>query len=190
MNTTIVDPGLFNNVERYESLMQVVRNRMTNRAFAPYDVPREHFEMIIEASRHAPSGANAQPWHYVVVTDPAGEGSDRAILHGRAAASRQAAHGISDAELQRRENGAGADRRRGRFPVHPGVSGAERRLGAGPEDRQNAERILLQSVPRPRCRPPWRQPRWDTPCGGSRRSGRRRSSRGSSRCWASPRSLA
>jgi 5,6-dimethylbenzimidazole synthase len=55
----------------YESLMDVVRSRMTNRAFAPCDVPREHFEMILEAARHAPSGANAQPWHYVVVTEPA-----------------------------------------------------------------------------------------------------------------------
>jgi nitroreductase len=44
---------------------------MTNRAFAPFDVPREHFDSILEAARHAPSGANAQPWHYVVVTDPA-----------------------------------------------------------------------------------------------------------------------
>ena len=43
---------------------------MTNRAFASHEVPREHFEMILEAARHAPSGANAQPWHYIVVTDP------------------------------------------------------------------------------------------------------------------------
>jgi 5,6-dimethylbenzimidazole synthase len=61
----------FNNTARYASLMQVVRARMTNRAFAPWPVPREHFEMILEAARHAPSGANAQPWHYIVVTDPA-----------------------------------------------------------------------------------------------------------------------
>jgi 5,6-dimethylbenzimidazole synthase len=71
MNSATLDSALFNNVERYESFMQVVRNRMTNRAFAAYDVPREHFEMIIEAARHAPSGANAQPWHYIVVTNPA-----------------------------------------------------------------------------------------------------------------------
>jgi nitroreductase len=50
--------------------MEVIRNRMTNRAFAPFDVPREHFELILEAARHAPSGANAQPWHYVIVSDP------------------------------------------------------------------------------------------------------------------------
>jgi 5,6-dimethylbenzimidazole synthase len=60
----------FNNVERYEAFLDVARNRLTNRAFAPWEIPREHFEMILEAARHAPSGANAQPWHYVVVTDP------------------------------------------------------------------------------------------------------------------------
>ncbi len=61
----------FDNVARYESFMDVVRSRMTNRAFAAHQVPREHFEMILEAARHAPSGANCQPWHYIVVTDPA-----------------------------------------------------------------------------------------------------------------------
>ncbi len=57
--------------ERYEHLMDVVRNRITTRSFDPdYEVPEEHYELILEAARHAPSGANAQPWHYIVVTDP------------------------------------------------------------------------------------------------------------------------
>jgi 5,6-dimethylbenzimidazole synthase len=56
---------------RYEALMEVVRARMANRAFGSYEVSREHFAMILEAARQAPSGANAQPWHYIVVTDPA-----------------------------------------------------------------------------------------------------------------------
>ncbi len=57
---------------RYDHLMDVVRNRMTSRQFQPdVPVPREHIEMVLEAARHAPSGANAQPWHYIVVTDPA-----------------------------------------------------------------------------------------------------------------------
>jgi nitroreductase len=65
------DPEQFNNLPRYNALMDVIRNRMTNRAFVQnYDVPREHFEMILEAARHAPSGANAQPWHYIIVNDP------------------------------------------------------------------------------------------------------------------------
>jgi len=63
--------GLVINKGRYEQLMEVVRNRLTSRQFNPKVViPREHFEMVLEAARHAPSGANAQPWHYIVVTDP------------------------------------------------------------------------------------------------------------------------
>ena len=50
--------------------MKVIRSRHTNRAFAPSEVPKEHFEMILEAARHAPSGANSQPWHYIIITDP------------------------------------------------------------------------------------------------------------------------
>ncbi len=57
--------------ERYNTLMDVVRNRMTTRQFDPnYVVPREHYELILEAARHSPSGANAQPWHYIIVTRP------------------------------------------------------------------------------------------------------------------------
>lgn len=58
------------NIARYDALMDVVRNRMTSRQFRPdIGVPREHIEMVLEAARHAPSGANAQPWHFIVVTD-------------------------------------------------------------------------------------------------------------------------
>jgi 5,6-dimethylbenzimidazole synthase len=72
MASSVLDTEKFNNVTRYDSLMEVVRNRMTNRAFVPdYKVPKQHFEMIIEAARHGPSGANAQPWQYIVVNDPA-----------------------------------------------------------------------------------------------------------------------
>jgi nitroreductase len=54
----------------YDALMQVVRSRITTRAFDPsYVVPHEHYGMILEAARHAPSGANAQPWHFIVVTE-------------------------------------------------------------------------------------------------------------------------
>ena len=56
--------------ERYEALMEVVRSRMTNRAFTPSEIPKEHFELVLEAARHGPSGANCQPWHYIIVTNP------------------------------------------------------------------------------------------------------------------------
>jgi nitroreductase len=58
-------------LQRYAVLMDVVRHRMTSRAFRDdVPVPRAHIEMVLEAARHAPSGANAQPWHYIVVTEP------------------------------------------------------------------------------------------------------------------------
>lgn len=55
---------------RYDQLMETVRGRLTSRAFnSAVPVPREHIELVMEAARHAPSGANAQPWHYIAVTD-------------------------------------------------------------------------------------------------------------------------
>ncbi len=58
--------------ERYDALMQVVRNRVTVRKFDPdYVVPDDHFRLILEAARHGPSGANAQPWQFIVVRDAA-----------------------------------------------------------------------------------------------------------------------
>ncbi len=55
---------------RYNALMQTMRNRVTVRKFrAEYIVPDEHFDLILEAARHAPSGANAQPWQFIVVRD-------------------------------------------------------------------------------------------------------------------------
>jgi 5,6-dimethylbenzimidazole synthase len=65
-------PGLppIGSRERYDALMVVVASRMTSRAFDPeFVVPHEHYELILEAARHAPSGANTQPWHFIVVTD-------------------------------------------------------------------------------------------------------------------------
>jgi nitroreductase family protein len=55
--------GLLPDLARYEQLMGVVRQRLTSRQFKPdVPVPREHVEMVLEAARHGPSGANAQPW--------------------------------------------------------------------------------------------------------------------------------
>jgi len=71
MNAVSVLPESSGQAERYERYMEVVRARATSREFdGSYVVPREHYEMIVEAARHAPSGADAQPWHYIVVTDP------------------------------------------------------------------------------------------------------------------------
>ena len=56
----------------YQALLEVAKSRSTNRAFQPeYVVPDEHYEQILEVARHAPSGANSQPWHYIVITEQA-----------------------------------------------------------------------------------------------------------------------
>src|SRR5438445_527389 len=136
----------FNNVARYEAFLEIARNRMTNRAFAAYEVPRAHFELILEAARHAPSGANAQPWHYIVVTDPGvkqtigqcfvDEQQHRARLHMGFPTPNY--HGVKTAP------GLiviAADFRFIRaFPVLNDGSDLDRLY------RQNAERILLQTV--------------------------------------------
>jgi iodotyrosine deiodinase len=45
--------------------------RRTVREFSPEPVPRALLETIIRTAGTAPSGANKQPWRFVVVTDPA-----------------------------------------------------------------------------------------------------------------------
>jgi nitroreductase len=48
-----------------------LRRRRTVRAFSDRPVPREVIEDCLRAAGTAPSGANMQPWHFVVVADPA-----------------------------------------------------------------------------------------------------------------------
>ena len=65
-----VDLPAIGDRSRYDALMQVIRNRVTVRKFdAGYVVPEAHYDLILEAARHGPSGANAQPWQYIVVRD-------------------------------------------------------------------------------------------------------------------------
>jgi len=127
-------------------LMEVVRTRMTNRAFAPCDIPREHFEMILEAARHAPSGANAQPWHYVVVTDAAVKQSIGQCFVDEQQHRAKLRMGFPTPNYNGVKTAPGliviaADFRFIRaFPVLNDGSDLDRLY------RQNAERILLQSV--------------------------------------------
>jgi len=66
----VMVPGAAENIARYNAFMETIVSRRTSRAFdSEFVVPREHYEMILEAARHSPSGANAQPWHFIVVED-------------------------------------------------------------------------------------------------------------------------
>ena len=48
-----------------------IRRRRTVRQFSTRPVPREVIDDCLRAAGTAPSGANIQPWHFVVVSDPA-----------------------------------------------------------------------------------------------------------------------
>jgi nitroreductase len=50
--------------------LETIRKRRTVRDFAPDPVPDEVLALAIEAANLAPSGANMQPWKFVVVKDP------------------------------------------------------------------------------------------------------------------------
>ena len=47
-----------------------LKRRRTVRHFSNRPVPREVVEHCLRAATTAPSGANLQPWHFVVVSDP------------------------------------------------------------------------------------------------------------------------
>jgi nitroreductase len=69
-----------------------MRRRRTVRDFLDRPVPREIIENCLRAAGTAPSGANLQPWHFVVVGDPAikkqireaAEAEERAFYRERA----------------------------------------------------------------------------------------------------------
>lgn len=145
--TTNKQDEVFNQVGRYDAFMEVVNSRMTNRAFDPdYVVPKEHYEMILEAARHAPSGANAQPWHYIVVTDPEMKErlGERFVEEQAARAKLKMRFPTPDYRGMKTAPGlivVAADFRYVRaFPVLNDDSDLDRLY------KKNAERILLQSV--------------------------------------------
>ena len=47
-----------------------IRMRRSVREFSDRPVPREIIENALKAAGTAPSGANMQPWHFVVVSNP------------------------------------------------------------------------------------------------------------------------
>ena len=49
---------------------ETVRTRRTVRDFSDKPVPREVIENCLRAAGTAPSGANRQPWHFSVISDP------------------------------------------------------------------------------------------------------------------------
>ena len=57
-------------VDRARTFYETIRRRRTVRDFSDKPVPREVIEYALMAAGTAPSGANLQPWHFVVITGP------------------------------------------------------------------------------------------------------------------------
>jgi 5,6-dimethylbenzimidazole synthase len=57
--------------EAYEALLALVKKRRSCRRFRPDPIPDGSIEKILEAARWAMSGANSQPWEFIVVREPA-----------------------------------------------------------------------------------------------------------------------
>ena len=77
---------------RSEALLTEIRSRRSVRHFSDEAIPMDVVERCIEAAAQAPSGANRQPWTFVLVTDPAvksriraaAEEEEKAFYGGRA----------------------------------------------------------------------------------------------------------
>lgn len=78
--------------QRARSFSADIRRRRTVRHFSNRPIDQEIIEESILAAMSAPSGANLQPWHFVVVSDPevkrqirvAAEAEEREFYNGRA----------------------------------------------------------------------------------------------------------
>ena len=61
INTTMTDPKL---------ILELIKNRQSDRKYRDKPVEKEKLDRILEAGRMSPSACNAQPWKFIVVTDP------------------------------------------------------------------------------------------------------------------------
>jgi nitroreductase len=54
----------------YDLLYDIIRRRSSVRKLKPDPIPDGYIDKILETGRWAMSGANSQPWEYIVVKDP------------------------------------------------------------------------------------------------------------------------
>lgn len=71
---------------RSRAFLEAARRRHTVRQFSPEPVSPEVIENCIAAAGLAPSGANHQPWHFVLVADPKVKARLRAAAEAEEAA--------------------------------------------------------------------------------------------------------
>src|SRR5579884_3962727 len=54
----------------YDLLLDLITRRASIRKLKPDPIPDEYIDLVLEAGHWAMSGANSQPWEYIVVKDP------------------------------------------------------------------------------------------------------------------------
>ncbi len=90
----------------YESLLELVQKRRSIRKFKPEPIPDEYVDKIIEVARWAPSGANSQPWEFIIVKKP--EFRDRIVeLITEVLKPRRRIEETREPSLRHRESGGG-----------------------------------------------------------------------------------
>ncbi len=65
-----IRPPVEDPVPAARDFVETLKLRRTVRDFAPDPIPDEVLRLAIEAAHAAPSGANLQPWTFVIVRDP------------------------------------------------------------------------------------------------------------------------
>jgi nitroreductase len=73
----------------YEELVGLVKTRRSIRNFKTDSIPDEDVDRIIEVARWAPSGANSQPWEFIVLKDKSIKDSIVAIVKEYSECSRK-----------------------------------------------------------------------------------------------------
>lgn len=51
-------------------ILELITSRQSDRKYSSKQIEKEKLDRIIEAGRMAPSACNAQPWKFIVVTEP------------------------------------------------------------------------------------------------------------------------
>ena len=67
----------------FTSFLDMVRTRESVRSYKPDAVPEESVHRCLEAARLSPSASNAQPWKFIVVSDPDLKNSIADAAHDR-----------------------------------------------------------------------------------------------------------
>jgi nitroreductase len=55
---------------RYDDFLELVKYRRSIRKFKPDPISAEYITKILDAAHYSMSGANSQPWEFIVVRDP------------------------------------------------------------------------------------------------------------------------